>query len=439
MKDRFFLFPVILLSGSILYCSYAAWFFIQFGRFPPPIFYDAADTFGDYFNTLFWSSKEGRFDEWKSIYPMFCFLLGKMLASSECLENSATALTLRDCNLSAILFLFAAYALGAGFSALSIMRDLTNGDALSWRKRFFGFCVWLFVVFLSISGLYAIERGNLIVFAFLFLSISVFTKNDLVSAFFLAMAISVKQYLVVLLFVPFVQRRFGFIAAVVLTIIFLNTLSLLLVSELHQSMLFENMLGFSGSGISSFFEKMWNPSSINAWLRAVEYSPYADEYMISGQKDFALFFGMFFLWGLRFLFAAGLLAFYLRKERDHDDAYMSFFILVGILVATDSLGGYAVMLLFPFLGSIIMRARGYFLFVCLLLLFFPLEIPLWPSLPGEGMVSYLTGVELQGHSSVTLGAYLRPIALIGVMLAMLFDVFPGITKLFRREGRERVF
>lgn len=423
MKDRFFLFPVILLSGSILYCSYAAWHFIHFGRFPPPIFYDAADTFGDYFSTLFWASKAGRFDEWKSIYPMFCFLLGKILASTECLEKSATALTLRDCNLSSISYLFVAYVLGAVYAALSITRDLADGNCLSPKNRVFGFLLWFLIVFLSLSGLYAVERGNFIVFAFLFLSISVFSRKNLASAIFLAMAISVKQYLVVLLIVPFVRRRFGFVAVVALLLLFLNTLSLLFVPESHQDMLLENMLGFSGESVSSFFEKIWNPSSINAWLRAMEYSPYTGNFLTMGQRDFATFLGICVLWGLRAGYLAGLSVFLLRKGRGNDDAYMSFFILVGLLVASDSLGGYAVMLLFPYLGSILKCSKGYFLLSCLLLLFFPMEIPLWPGLPSEGVVSYLTGIELHGVSSVAFGAYIRPLALIAIMLRMLFELF----------------
>lgn len=422
MKGRFFLFPAILLSGSVLYCVYAIWFYFRFGGFPPPIFYDAADSFGDYFNTLFWSSREGRFDEWKSIYPMFCFLLGKILVSSECQEKSATALMLRDCNLSAIWFLLVAYVFGAAFAASSIIRQFSDGVVLAWKKWFAGFLLWFFVVLLSISGLYAVERGNFIVFAFLFLSISVFTKNDIFSALFLALAISVKQYLLVLLFVPFLRRNFRFIVVVLSVLLFLNSLSLLLIPDSHHDMLLANMLGFSGEGVTSFFEKIWNPSSINAWLRALEYSPYADNFITVEQKYFALYLGTIILWGLRLLFIASMCVLLVRRGKDYSDAYISFLILVGISVATDSLGGYALLLLFPFLGAAIKRADGVLLLIGLLFLFFPLEIPLWPGLSLEGSVSYLSGIELHGFSRVTFGAYVRPLMLLGVMVLMAWEV-----------------
>lgn len=356
MKDRCFWFPVVLFSGSLLYSLYAAWFFGSYGRFPAPIFYDATDTFSDYFNTLFWATREGRFDEWKSIYPMFSFLLGKIFGSSGCIEKSASAMALRECNVSSIGFLFVAYFFGAIFAAFSITRELAEGD----EKPFFSyrlprFCLWFFSILLSISGLYAVERGNFIVFAFFFLSVSCFSKNDLVSAIFLALAISTKQYLIILLFVPFLRGRFSFVIAVVISIALLNTLSLLVVPELHSGLLFENMLGFSRMALGGFFEKIWNPTSISAWLRALEGWPGAEFLLNEVLMGVAVFLGAGALWMLRFATLVGALALCFDNSKNQNDAYLIFFILVGAMVATDSLGGYAPIFLFPYLGAAIKK------------------------------------------------------------------------------------
>lgn len=424
MKDKCFWFPVVLFSGSLLYSLYAAWFFGSYGRFPAPIFYDAKDTFGDYFNTLFWASREGRFDEWKSIYPMFCFLLGKVLASSECIEKSASAMALRECNISSIGFLFLAYFFGAIFAALSITRELLEGDKkIFLTSRLPRFYLWFFSIFLGVSGLYAIERGNFIVFAFLFVSVSVFSKNDLVSAIFLALAISVKQYLIVLLFVPFLRGRLNYIFTVVISVALFNTLSLLAVPELHQGLLFENMLGFSDMAFGNFFEKIWNPTSISAWLRALENSHNADLVLNGDLKGVAVFLGVGILWMLRFGAVVGTLALCSDHLKHQNDTYLNFFILISAMVATDSLAGYAPIFLFPYLGGVIGKFNDSRKLLCVLLIFMPLEIPVWPTISANNAESYLSGVSFDGALSVTIGAYIRPFALIFVFLIFLMDIF----------------
>ena len=73
-----------LLLSELIFFILAVWSIDAKGVLPPPFFYNVDDTFMDFFNTNFWSLYDGRYENWRSIYPIFTFLVGKLLTNPEC-------------------------------------------------------------------------------------------------------------------------------------------------------------------------------------------------------------------------------------------------------------------------------------------------------------------------------------------------------------------
>lgn len=419
--SRHYWVPLVLLAGEAVYIAYVIYFFVQSGRFPPPIFYDAADTFGDYFNTNYWAWHEGRFDEWKSIYPMFCFFLGKLVSGAECAIYADSAYELRNCDIRSIGYLVVAYVLGAFFSALVLVRHAAGeGESIVGRWRLIG--IWFLVIVLSLPGLFALERGNYIIFSFLFLSVSAYCRSASCSAISLALAISIKQYLAILLIVSFVKRQFGYVGLTIVVMLAVNVISLLFVPEPHSTMLIENVGGFSGGTIISFFEKIWNPTSLSAWLRALENSPHVGRFLSDFEREVLLLVLALIVWAVRLVYLGGVVGLLAQRIRELPEDYLKFFLLIGLIVATDSVGGYAPLLLFPYVGAFLRRPIGMSAIVLVILALVPIELPVGPGRQFDELTSYLSGISYDGMMNVTFGAYLRPFALIGVFGLIVVDL-----------------
>ena len=84
---------VIQIAG----CIYFWLSFTQNGYLPSPFVYDKADTFMDFFHTMYWADEPGRYTDWGSVYPPlnFLFLKGaRWLLFGQVHESDA--FTLRD-------------------------------------------------------------------------------------------------------------------------------------------------------------------------------------------------------------------------------------------------------------------------------------------------------------------------------------------------------
>ncbi|GAB4060200.1 glycosyltransferase 87 family protein [Uliginosibacterium sediminicola] len=409
--------PQILLLAQLVFAVFSLFHFLSYGRLPAPFFYDVTDSFMDFFNTNYWAFQSGRFDQWRSIYPIFSFVLSKWVTSTQCIEMVATPHALRACDASAMYYLLATYlagcALCAGMLARAFGRTTSHG--------FLDACLWFGVLALSLPGLYALERGNYILVAFLCLVLARRYPDDWRFALFLALAINIKQYLLVLCLGPLLKQRFDQLLLIIVFSLLINVCGLLLVPETHYSMLIDNMTTFSTTVLPSMFEKMWNPSAVAAFARAVEGTAYlssGESWKIDGVR--VLLGGM--VWAGRGVAVAMFFALCLRAN-----AVSANFIMLAMLVTlcamSDSPGGYSTVLLFPFLPALFERpmARGYTLL--LLGLYMPMELSIGPFRHFDAMDSFLSGSVLpEIVLGVSAGAYVRALSLYSLMCLMFCDL-----------------
>jgi hypothetical protein len=185
---------VIQIAGCIYY-----WLsFTENGYLPSPFVWDKADTFMDFFHTMYWADEPGRYTDWGSVYPPlnFLFLKGvRWLLFG--LVHESDAFTLRDSATPFIPYIVAAFAA----SALFVFRhDLWRGFTAAHKVLFF------FIFLLSPPMLFSIERGNLIIFALGFLALAL-AKPGWTRTFAIGMLINIKPYFALYLVAFAISQR----------------------------------------------------------------------------------------------------------------------------------------------------------------------------------------------------------------------------------------
>ncbi len=130
------------------------YFFSVEGYLPPPFPFDTHDTFMDFFHTAYWSHNEGAYPVWKTIYLPLSFVLTGALTTPACYEHSA--FDGRSCDVLGVAALLIAYVAAVIVSAIAFYRNDRSSGVLR-------------TVAVALSGplLFALERGNTILFAYI--------------------------------------------------------------------------------------------------------------------------------------------------------------------------------------------------------------------------------------------------------------------------------
>lgn len=409
---------LLLFISGFFYFIFVVIFFNQRGMLPTPFFFDANDTFMDLYNTIYWSWQPEKYTDWGSVYPIFVFMLGQMIGNSSCILNASSAFDVRDCNSYSLFILITAYIIGCIVSGIVIVRDSVKEKSISYQSL--NICMWIFIALTSVSGLFALERGNFIIFAFMLLSLVALFKNKWPSAVALGFAVCIKPYLLFLIFIPLAKKNIKYTCITFITIIITIQLSVFIVDDPNWILIINNLIRFGDLSNFSSMEKIWFPTSISSYLKVLIFNQskliqYIDFSLIT--VVIALLYStiwvlfLFFLFGLYYLIN-------LLKIIDINFGY--FFIILGLLILSNSIGGYGILLLFPFLGSIFSdfsySKKIRFLIISLL---FPVEIPFTPSFDCTGL-SFLSGLQCQEVLHVSLWSYARPLILIILLIQLVF-------------------
>jgi len=258
------------------------------------------------------------------------------------------------------------------------------------------------------------------------LALSEWSGRDWKGALFLAMAINIKQYLILLWLAPFLKRRYDYLVVSILFSIGINLFAMILVQDDHYSMVLENMLGFSSGMYTGFFEKMWYTTSFLAWLKALELSPDLARFFDPALLSFGMLAASLMM-GAIALLALGSILTLISRASEVSWELICLIVLVALLMVTDSLGGYSLLLLIPYLVTLLVRQQLQPVLPLLLLLFTPLDWVIGPHHLSEGK-SYLSGVYMNNIAGLTVESYLRPGALVLLMIYLIYTVFESSSR-----------
>jgi hypothetical protein len=399
---------VIQIAGCIYY-----WLsFTENGYLPSPFVYDKADTFMDFFHSMYWADEPGRYTDWGSVYPPINFLFlkgGRWLLFGQIHESDA--FTLRDSAKPLIPFIVAAFAA----SALFVFRhDLWRGFTGAQKAMFF------LVFLLSPPMLFSIERGNLIIFALGFLALAL-AKPGWTRTFAIGMLINIKPYFALYLVAFAISQRPKELISCTMMAGAIFLISGIVLDE-HFLEFLQNLFQFSqDQNLFSPREVLGLPSSVSAFTQVLRM------YLFSGgSPSFAgLYIGSIIalVESIKWLaIFATFLSLGLGGRRIPIEIT-----LAATTIAITNLGvwvgGYSFILyvcLIPILCRLTYRK---IYLACVVLIFMPIDaISLFNETLGN-RYAYLSDATVWVIFQVSLGAFLRPIVNFGLLLTISFDIF----------------
>jgi len=372
---------VLLVSGITISIIYYVLSTVYNGSLPAPFFYVKSDTFMDFYHIQYWTYDAARYTEWKSIYPPFSFWLLSFFPYS---DNGYDPLILRE---EGVFYLIGSYVI------TTILILYFQSKTIMYSNKI------LLIMLLSIPFLFAIERGNLLIYALLFLLISVLNyRNSFVFGLFLAMAISIKIYLIALLFIPLLNLHFFKIVLTLALVLVINVVSANLLGDSNWLLFMDNIFEFS-SDPKHYEWSYFTYSYQNILLAFTELnSKYKDIATWSHILTLSTTFIFFLFVSTKYLLSSS-------SFRDEERNTLFLLLIMLIMIVVKNSGGYVFILLFTFLSSIIFNRVSLYI---LLLLLLPIEIPLM-TLDFITMESLISGQQVEISRDVTSGMILRPL------------------------------
>lgn len=154
------------------------------GFLPLPFVYDVSDTFMDWFHPAYWAHDGHAYDIYKTVYAPLSYVILEVLGFPGCYVRGAW--NARTCDYLGIAAILASYVIPIILSAIVFWRN--ERKTAVFRTVAIG---------LGLPLLYALERGNLIMIAFLFFVIFMgeLAKSRGWLTVFAALMINMKSYL----------------------------------------------------------------------------------------------------------------------------------------------------------------------------------------------------------------------------------------------------
>jgi hypothetical protein len=405
-----FLFACCVIQ--IAACIYFWLSFAENGYLPSPFVYDKADTFMDFFHSMYWADEPGRYTDWDSVYPPlnFLFLKGvRWLLFGQIHESDA--FTLRDSAKPFIPYIVAALAA----SALFVFRhDLWRGFTAAQKALFF------FIFLLSPPMLFSIERGNLIIFALGFLALAL-ARPGWIRTFAIGMLINIKPYFALYLVAFAISQRPKELVSCTMMAGAIFLISGIMLDE-HFLEFVQNLLQFSqDQNLFSPRELLGLPSSVSAFTYVLRLYLYS-----GGNPSFAglnigsiitLVESIKWLAVLAVFFSLGLGGQRIPIETT----------LAATTIAITNLGvwagGYSFILYVCLIPIFCRLTYRKVCLACVFLIFMPIDVI---SLHIENLgdrYAYLSDATVPVVWQLSLGAFLRPVANFGLLLVISVEIF----------------
>ena len=166
------------------------------GYLPAPFVFDVGDTFMDWFNTAYWAHNPGAYSVWRTVYLPLSFVITGLLGNPSCYKTAPY--DARECDHLGIAVILLTYVACCFVAAIAFRR----ADRSTAIPR---------TVTMAIGGplLFALERGNLIMLAFIpfVLAYGGLLRSKKSYAAASAFMANMKIYLVLPLFALMVRRE----------------------------------------------------------------------------------------------------------------------------------------------------------------------------------------------------------------------------------------
>ena len=231
----------VLAIGVLLSLIYPLWHLFTYAYLPQPFFYAPDDLWADWFNTAYFAYDHGTYDAWRTIYPPLSFVFLRIFTMGRCYipsdgGYSSPGLDARSCDWWGILSLHTFYIIAVGLAAYSFYK--WDRKTWIWRTIAIGFG------FPFLDGL---ERGNLVIVAFICLMLAVgpILKSARARALAIGFAINFKVYLIAALMPMLLRRRWRFVEWGVIATVLVYLVTFVILGRGTPWQIYRNIIEFN--------------------------------------------------------------------------------------------------------------------------------------------------------------------------------------------------
>lgn len=417
--EGIFALAIISLLGLVL------WRLWQNGFLPAPFFFEANDTFMDWFNTAYWARDPGSYDNWGTLYPPLSFVIVRVLGMSECYVGGPDEW--RACDWIGIVAIHAIFVL----NIIVISKIYIKID----RRTAFPRAIALSA---GLPMLFALERGNILLLCFTLMALGFgpLVRSARLRWLFIACAVNLKIYLIGTVFAMLLRRRWLWVEGVLVAIAVVYLFSFAVIGAGTPAEIYSNLAYYAESRVIS------DPTDI--WF-AMSYQPLIS--LLGGQMPVNVVIGsdivepalmilpvIVFMGQIAVALAA--MATWLRPEivPTHRVAFLG----IAMAMITSETGGYTLILAMFFV--FMERWRGFarpFAIICCYIFCLPIDYNL--SGATELMrFSYWTQGDVEVELGIGLFMILRPGFFILLTIALSAATIHDVWRDIREQGwRER--
>ena len=385
----------------------AMWWLYSLGQLPQPFFYEAYDTFMDWFNTAYWAHTTGAYDAWKTIYPPLSFVVLSTVGKQSCYVN-ADSLSVRDCDWIGLVAIHLIYVV----NVILIARTFIKIDRRTALPR-------SLALSMGMPMLYALERGNILLLCFtmVLLAFGPLLRSARLRWLCAGIAVNFKVYLIAAIIAQMLKRRWLWCEGALIATVVVYLLSYGIYGAGTPMEIVRNISDYADSFTAAQFLDVWYPVTYQPLITLLKGETFpATVALASRFTDTALLVIPLVVRVGQLSIVLAAVATWLRPEVV--PTYRVVFLGIAMALITSEAGGYTEMLVLFF---VLMEpwkgiARPIAL-LCTYILSIPADIgvsripPIWRD-------SYLAGRFVEVHFDVALGMFLRPGLLIVIAMAL---------------------
>ena len=388
------------------------------GYLPQPFIWDTRDTFMDWYNTTYWAHNAGAYSNWGSVYPPLSFVFLRLFSNPACYHTEAPSA--RQCDVLGITSIISFYVVGMVLAYVVFRRR--HKPTASIRAA---------ALALSYPGLFALERGNLLIPCFVFF---VLANGDLVRARWAralatAMTINFKPYLVLPVIGLAIKRQWRMFELTGLASVGLYLVTYGLFGAGSPGDIVANTRNWIEVTASSFIGEIYQTTSFNGFFGVLDHGFPILNFTDSQTLSSWILRVKVLMLVTQVVAALAILGAWLQPKA-LPLARVSLLLFVLFLTA-QSPGGYieifVVFLVFlePFErpGQIAAIVLAYL--ICL-----PYDY-VFAQMPNIRADSWLTGRAIVGHFGIAVGQFLRPAGLLLLLLSLSIDSIVEIVRAHR--------
>lgn len=390
---------------------------------PQPFFYEAFDTWMDWFNPAYWAHQPGAYDSWGTIYPPLSFVFLKFTTYGPCYPF-AEQYTSRDCDVYGITTLHLLYVINIVLTAKTFIKI----DRRTALPRSFALTAGL-------PMLFSLERGNLILICYtcLLLAYGPLVKSARLRWFFAGCAVNFKIYLIGTLFAQLIKRRWRWFEGAMLATVLVYLVSFAIIGTGTPAQIIDNMKAFALTLEVPTVLDLWYTMSYNPLMALMDGRASSIVNTVgSGPIELWSFILPLAVAGTMVLIGLAALAAAYRPAV----APLHRLILLSMSSAliTSETGGYTqvFLLLFVFMeqwrgfGRIFAIVTGYILCI-------PADIPLY-WIPPVTRESFLYGGPVTAQYAVGIGPFIRPGMVLALAISLSLVTIHDVWRQLRSEG-----